>query len=491
MEFVDKKEAIAKLITPKNNIVTVIGNDFIRDSFQENCLQQAITMADAPGIDEFVINPDAHSGWGVPVGSVFSSRDRIYPNAVGPDVKCSMSLLQTNIPAESVTDKKLRQQLIKAIQERIPLGIGNEMPTKARKIDPSVLWDVAVHGATKEVLTKLNIPVKWIEYCEDSTHGSPETLDARLNYLSKEVPHILNKLPQLGGVGGGNHFISVDRMSIEKGYEDIAATFGLANNHVTVLNHFGSRGFGYMLTSGGKNWPGQFKLLEDKFNKWNIPFPGNDKHNVYCPLGTIECDNYLNDMSLGANFATVNHLLVCQYVIEAFTEVLGDSVDAYLVYYIAHNIIRKEIVDNATAYVHRKGATRAYPAGHHELKDGPFYNTGHPILLPGNPVEGSTIMVGKNGSRRALNSVNHGAGRTMSRKAISAIVTQKSINDEMEQADIVSNCKNYPVDESPLAYKNYNSVIDSVEKAGLASLVARLKPIMNIKDNDNSKENAA
>jgi len=196
-------------------------------------------------------------------------------------------------------------------------------------------------------------------------------------------------------------------------------------------------------------------------------------------------------MNLGANFATINHLLVCAYMMEAFREVLGNSVDAYLVYYIAHNIIRREIVDKSPAFVHRKGATRAFPAGHHELKDTPFYKTGHPILLPGNPVDGSTIMVGLHGSKIALNSVNHGAGRSMSRRKASDTFKQKDVDAHFESADIITNCRNYPIDECPKAYKPYDEVIRSVELAGLASTVAKLRPIINIKDSDTRSETSA
>lgn len=489
--FVDKTEATAMLITPNKNTVTVIGTEKIRETFEQNCLDQICNMADAPGIDRIVLNPDGHSGFGVPIGSVFSSQEMIYPNAVGPDVKCSMSFLQFNIPESALSDKKLRRQLIKAIEERIPLGAGNHMPAKARPFDLNVLRKVAIEGASKDVLNALNIPLKWAEVCEDASHGEPGDLEKRLDYLMGKVPALEGKLRQLGGVGGGNHFMEGNVVQVQPDQYEVANVFGLVNGHVGFLNHFGSRGFGFALTSGCKGWPGQFRLLADKFNNWRIPFPGGDNHNVYVPVGTPEFHEYLNDMNLGANFATINHLLVCTYVMEAFTEVMGDSVDAYLVYYIAHNIIRREILDKSPAYIHRKGATRAFPAGHFELKDTPFYKTGHPILLPGNPIEGSTVMVGLRGSSKALNSVNHGAGRAMSRRKANDTFKQKDVNAHFDAVDISTNCRDYPVDECPQAYKPYNEVINSVELAGLAKTVAKLRPIINIKDNDTRAENAA
>jgi tRNA-splicing ligase RtcB len=490
--FVEKTDATAKIITPQKHVITVIGTDAIRSNIERSCIDQAINVADAPGVDEFVLNPDCHTGYGTAVGSVFSSRDMIYPGAVGPDVKCSMSFLQFNIPEAELKDKTLRRNLIKAIEERIPTGAGNHMPIKARPFDGvELLKKVAIEGASRDVLTALNIPIEWASLCEDASHGRPDELESRLGYLMGEVPVLESKLRQLGGIGAGNHFVDANIVEIAPDQADVAQTFGLLNGYVGFLNHFGSRGFGYSLTSGCKGWPGQFSLLADKFNKWRISFPGGDSHNVYVPVGTRECDEYLDDMNLGANFATVNHLLVCTYVMEAFKEVMGDAVDAHLVYYIAHNIIRHETVDKSMAYVHRKGATRAFPAGHHELKDTPFYKTGHPILLPGNPVDGSTIMVGLRGSRKALNSVNHGAGRSMSRKKASETFRQRDVDARFDAADILTNCRQYPIDECPAAYKPYSDVIESVELAGLAKTVAKLRPIINIKDNDKSKETSA
>src|SRR4029453_15537391 len=128
---------------------------------------------------------------------------------------------------------------------------------------------------------------------------------------------------------------------------------------------------------------GRFRSLREHFEKWGLSFPGNDHQLVYAPLGTPEANAYLDDMALGANFATVNHLLINALVLEAFQEILP-GVTGELVYFISHNIARKEIVNNVPAWVHRKGSTRAFPAGHHALKGTRYAETGHPILLPGN-----------------------------------------------------------------------------------------------------------
>jgi tRNA-splicing ligase RtcB len=226
---------------------------------------------------------------------------------------------------------------------------------------------------------------------------------------------------------------------------------------------------------------GQFKSLQGKFKDWDIPLPGGDRELVYAPLGTPEANGYINDMSLGANFATVNHLLINALVLEAFQEVLPGA-KGELVYFISHNIARREVVDGKRSWVHRKGATRAFPAQHPALAETPFADTGHPILLPGNPRDGSAVMVADPGAEKSCFSVNHGAGRIMGRKQAFRSLDQAVIDAELDSHDILSNCRQYPMDEAPAAYKDFNEVLRSVKQAELASEVARLKARFVIKD---------
>ena len=256
---------------------------------------------------------------------------------------------------------------------------------------------------------------------------------------------------------------------------EVAATFGLKDDHVAFLSHCGSRGFGHNLASG------QFAALQAKFDAWNIPLPAGDRQLVHAPLGTPEANDYLDDMALGANFATVNHLLINALVLEAFQEVIpGTRGD--LVYFISHNIARKEQIGGRAAWVHRKGATRAMPAGHQSLRDTPFAQTGHPILLPGNPRDGSAVMVADAGAEASCYSVNHGAGRVLGRRHAARVLDQQRVDAELQAGDVLSNCRRYPIDEAPAAYKDFNEVLRSVKTAGLASEVARLRARFVIKD---------
>ncbi len=494
--LVDKSEAMSKLITPNGKIVTVIGNDEIRDNFEQGCLQQAVDIAEAPGIDTFVLNPDAHQGYGCPVGSTFASRELIFPCAVGPDVCCSMSFLQLNVPTDALDDKALRRLVIEAVEERIPSGPGNHMPPKARPFDLATLQVVAIEGASSAVLRSLDIPQEWGGRLEDRSHGTMNENAQHLSRLLGQFPWLNDKLEQLGGVGGGNHFIEINEVNTVPGMEQHANAWGVRDKQIGVLCHFGSRGFGFTMTSGSgpkaNKYPGQFRKLENHFEKWHIPLPGGNGENVYAPHDSPEGIEYLTAMALGANFAIVNHLLVQTYILEAFQQVMGEAVKGHLVYHISHNIIRREIVNDQPHWVHRKGATRALPPGHHELRDTEFSRYGHPVLLPGNPVDGSTIMVGQPGSKKSLNSVNHGAGRCMSRTAAKKALKQSDVVAHMDAADIVTNCgRNYPVDEASQAYKAYGPVIQSVEQAGLAKSVAKLRPRALIKDFDADRETSA
>jgi tRNA-splicing ligase RtcB len=478
----------------KRSPITVIGTQAIRDSFDDTCLQQALNARHAPGVSELVLNPDAHAGYGAPVGCVLVSPTHIYPGPVGVDIKCSMSLLQLDVPADAIRERPVRRAIIDAIAQRTPTGAGRGQRSvpKSRRVNEALGRRVAVEGASSAVCEALGIPVAWAQRCEDAFHlGHDDTRDAlaaRLDWLihTGRFANFADKAAQLGSYGGGNHFgeCEVVEVADDNRARFAAKVFGLIDGGVAFLSHCGSRGFGHHLAQG------QFRALQGKFETWNIPLPGADRELVYAPLGTAEADAYLNDMALGANFATVNHMLINALVLEAFQEVLPGAT-GQLVYFISHNIARREIVNNQPAWVHRKGATRAFPAGHFSLADTPFAQTGHPILLPGNPMAGSVVMVATEGAARSCYSVNHGAGRALGRKAAIRTLDQAAIDASFEELDILTNCRQYPKDEAPAAYKDFNEVLRSVEAADLAVPVARLKARFVIKDSDASLNGAA
>lgn len=472
--------------------ITVIGTDAIRDGFDEKCLAQALNSRLAPGVDDLILNPDAHAGYGAPVGCVMTSPTHIYPGPVGVDIKCSMSLLQTDLPSDELVSREARRAVINALMERLPTGAGKGQRSvkKSRYVDFETGKRVAAEGGSQWVCEQLGVPVHWTAACEDASHlGHDHSRDAlfrriELHEKDKGGEFLHSKLMQLGSYGGGNHFGEANVVRVEQGQEEIAASFGLAHDKISFLSHCGSRGFGFFLAQQ------QFKILQQKFAETSTPLPGGDRELVYAPLGTPEANDYLDDLALGANFATVNHLLINALVLEAFQEIFP-GLKGDLVYFISHNIARLEIVNGKETWVHRKGATRAFPAGHPALAGGRYEHTGHPILLPGNPAAGSAVMVAEPGAALSCFSVNHGAGRAMSRTRAMKELAQKDVDAQLTEGDILSNCRFYPRDEAPAAYKDFSEVLRSVTRAGLARPVAMLSARFVMKDGDQSNGGAA
>jgi tRNA-splicing ligase RtcB len=465
--------------------ITVIGTPAIRETFSNDTLQQAVNTRLAPGVTEVVLNPDAHIGYGAPIGCVMASPTHIYPGPVGVDIKCSMSLLQLDLPADQVVDKRTRRAVLDALAERLPTGAGRGQrhARKSRRVSESIGRAAVVEGAAPAVCDALGIPVHWAGRCEDAFHlghsDRPGALAERLDRVldAGTLGDFGEKIRQLGSYGGGNHFgeCEVVHVADNPRARTAADVFSLRDNCVAFLSHCGSRGFGHNLAMH------QFRTLQAKFASWGVPFPGNDKELCYAPLGTPEADAYLDDMSLGANFATVNHLLINSLVLEAFQQVFP-GVTGELVYFISHNIARREIVNNQPCWVMRKGATRAFPAGHPALRGTVFADTGHPILLPGDPQRGSAVLVAEPTAALSCYSVNHGAGRMLGRKQAIRTLDQAAVNRSFDERDILTNCRNYPLDEAPAAYKDFDEVLRSVKLAGLASEVARLEARFVMKD---------
>jgi tRNA-splicing ligase RtcB len=497
LRLIPTGEATALLPVAEGRLppIRVIGTAAIRAGLDEVCLQQAVNARGAPGVVDVVLNPDAHRGYGAPIGCVLASPDHIFPGPVGVDIKCSMSLLQLDLPAGEVDGREVRRELIRQIAERVPTGAGKGQRSvrRSRRVGEVLGEEAVTEGATARVCAALGIPEEWPARCEDWRHlghdGTAGALASRLAELRAggRFGQFADKIGQLGSYGGGNHFgecevVHVggdagggDRSQSTGRAERAAAAFGLRDGHVAFLSHCGSRGFGHDLAQR------QFKELRAHFEQWHLPLPAGDPHLVYAPLGTPEADRYLDDMALGANFATLNHLLINALVLEAFAAVFP-GVTGQLVYFISHNIARREIWNGRPAWIHRKGATRAFPAGHPELAGTPFADTGHPILLPGNPQAGSAVMVADPGAALACYSVNHGAGRAMGRQQAIRQLDQEAIDRSFEEHDILANTRTYPRDEAPAAYKDFEEVLRSVKLAGLASEVARLKARFVIKD---------
>jgi tRNA-splicing ligase RtcB len=286
---------------------------------------------------------------------------------------------------------------------------------------------------------------------------------------------------QLGTLGAGNHFIElqvVDRVFNRAA----AAAFGLTENQVTVMIHTGSRGFGYQVCDDF------LASMTRAASRYGIHLP--DRQLCCAPFSSVEGQNYFAAMKCAANYAWANRQCLTHWARESLMHTLRcgpRDLGGCLIYDVAHNIAKVETHQvaghNLEVCVHRKGATRAFPAGHPALPED-YRAVGQPVLIPGDMGTNSYIMVGKKGAmQKTFGSTCHGAGRVMSRKKAIREGQHRSIAGELERKGIfvMARGRKTLFEEMPDAYKDISSVVDVVEGAGLSEKVVRLRPIGVVK----------
>jgi tRNA-splicing ligase RtcB len=260
----------------------------------------------------------------------------------------------------------------------------------------------------------------------------------------------------VGSLGGGNHFIELQRA------EETGTLF--------VQVHTGSRGFGHGLATN------YFELAREE-----RPGEITDIDLGYFMPDSKHYSDYLNAVAAGGNYAILNRLIIFQQVSEAFNEVFGEELE--LIYEISHNLVQREFhPEFGDVWVHRKGATRAFPAGHPSLKGTFWEETGHPVLIPGSNKDFSYILRPLAGAAKSGYSVNHGAGRRLSRGEATRTLSQRAIDDEYKAAGILVNIDGHvPLDEAAPAYKSAREVVRAVTEANLAQIEYTLWPLASLK----------
>jgi tRNA-splicing ligase RtcB len=447
--------------------ITVIANENILQTITDRVIEQASNTANAEGVESVVLNPDAHEGYGAPIGCVVVTSKTLMPGPVGFDISCSMSFLQTNIRASEVMDRRVRRTLIQEIEKRVALGAGSKPAPLQNRVSREEFHEIISRGVeAAHILRKYGVDCGWTENLER------KWLEADSDVISKRA--FERGFDQLGSLGGGNHFIEMETSEIVD--RSLAGHFGI-NEGVVFVTHCGSRGFGHQIATEF------FRQLEDEFKSQDKPFPGNDRELVFCYRDTPTGERYWKSIGCGANFAIVNHMFINAAIRDSLRTMFPD-VRCDLVYLISHNLVQPEVIDGKTRFIHRKGATRALPGGHPLLHGSKFETTGHPALVPGSALAGSTLMVADANSHLTHHSVNHGAGRAMGRNQARRVLDQKHIDEEMDRHDVLFNYRHYPIDEAAPAYKNYKDVIDSMLEARIARIVSRHKPLMVLKGND-------
>jgi tRNA-splicing ligase RtcB len=433
-------------------------------------IEQAMNVACLPGIvGRSLAMPDIHQGYGFPIGGVAatdSDRGVISPGGVGFDINCGVRLLGSTLDRDEVTPKV--RELVNQLFRDVPSGTGSEGTVPCSFSD---LNDVLERGAARLIERGIGEPSD-LEFCEES--GAMRGADAgKVSDRAKQRGRT-----QIGTLGSGNHFLEVQY--VEKILEpEIAKAFGLHVNQVVVLIHCGSRGLGHQVCTDF------LKVMNEAMPRYSISLP--DRQLACVPLRSPEAKGYFAAMAAAANFAWANRQAITHFTRGAFRRIFGDGAHLRVVYDVAHNMAKREHhhVDgeDREVIVHRKGATRSFPAGSPELPVR-YKEAGQPVLIPGSMGTASWVLVGTDRAmEETFGTVCHGAGRAMSRTAAKRGRDVRTETRKLEDQGILlrSETRDGILEEIPEAYKDVDAVVDVVHNAGLARKVARLRPMGVIK----------
>jgi len=431
----------------------------------DQSLEQLQNVATLPGIVEAAIAmPDIHQGYGFPVGGIAAMElpdGVVSPGGVGYDINCGVRLLALPL-GEAELDGR-REALVHELSRAIPAGVGKEGRLKlaGTSLD-AVLSDGprALPSASPEDIERTE--------SEGRLPGADPAAVSERAHLRGDG--------QLGTMGSGNHFVELQR--VERIFDPEAATaFGLDEGQVTVLIHSGSRGLGHQVCTD------YVKRMDVGLAGYGIQLP--DRQLACAPASSPEGQAYLAAMAAAANFAWANRQVIADAVRAAIGAVLGKDAAAGTrhVYDVAHNVAKVEEYGGRRVLVHRKGATRAFPAGSPEIPV-EYRGVGQPVFIPGSMGTASYVLVGQPGAmERSFGTVCHGAGRRLSRTAARKRIGGSELRRELEAHGIVVRCPSNKglAEEAPFAYKDVDRVVEVVERAGLARRVARLVPLGVVK----------
>ncbi len=467
---------IPKSFRPDMNVPARIfaSDDLLDLIFRDRSLEQLINTAAMPGVVKRVlVMPDAHQGYGPPIGGVVPTRypdGVISPGAVGYDINCGVRLMASDLMAEEV--KKETENLISVLYNTIPSGVGKG--GGARKVSAREMDEVMTKGAAWAVKAGYGRPddLERLEEGGAMAGADPSAVSDRAKQRGG---------PQLGTLGSGNHFIEIQEVD-EVFDEKVARAFGLFQGQLVVQIHSGSRGFGHQVCSD------YVQSLQKAVKKYNIQLP--DRQLVCAPLDSPEGKAYYGAMVAAANYAWANRQAMASLARRAFEDVLAGKVknfDLHTVYDVCHNVakIEEHVVDGKKTRlcVHRKGATRAFGPGHPDVR--PVYRgVGQPVLVPGDMGTASYVLVGtQDAMEESFGTSCHGAGRTMSRSAAKKRIHGGTLRRELEQRGIHVRAGSMAglAEEAPDAYKDIDAVVEVVHGAGLARKVARMRPLAVMK----------
>jgi tRNA-splicing ligase RtcB (3'-phosphate/5'-hydroxy nucleic acid ligase) len=454
--------------------VTIYANEeLLEKMMSDRTIRQAINVSTLPGIQgSSIVLPDGHEGYGFPVGGVAAmdaEEGVISPGGVGYDINCGVRLLRTNLKEKDVRPKL--KDLVTDLFNSIPSGVGSK---GAIKLSQSQLEEVLVKG------------VRWAINNGYGTEDDAEVCEENGQMNNADPNKVSDKArkrgaPQLGSLGSGNHFLEIQKIA-EIHDEEAAKRMGLEKDQVTILTHCGSRGFGHQVCSD------YLRVSEQALKKYDISLP--DRELACVPNSSEEGESYRKAMFAALNFAWSNRQMITHWTRKSFERVFKQSesdLEMNLVYDVAHNIakVEKHKVNGKekSLVVHRKGATRAFPANREEVPK-KYRDLGQPIFIPGSMGTASWVLLGQpNSMNLTFGSTAHGAGRTMSRSKARRNYTESQVKQYLADKGIVVKAltRDGVVEETPQAYKDVDSIVNVSHDLGIATKVAKLVPIGVIK----------
>ncbi len=447
--------------------------NLLKQISQDKTLEQLKNTASLPGIQKYAIcMPDGHQGYGFPVGGVVATDANngcISPGGVGYDINCGVRMIKTNL---SYKDLRGKEELLgELLFSKIPTGLG-----KGGVLNTSL----------KDIEEILSLGVEWalangyavpgdLEFCEDRGRrldADPTKISLRAKKRGKN---------QVGSLGSGNHFLEIQRV-VEIFKDEVAHSYGLSQDQVVILIHTGSRGLGHQTCTD------YLRKIEVEHATLLSNLP--DRELAAAPSGSQLALDYYAAMCACINFAWINRQIITYAVRLVFEELFNKSwqdLGMDLLYDVAHNIAKKEfhMVDGIKRelFVHRKGATRAFPIGNPELPLA-FRNVGQPIIIPGSMGTDSYILRGGAASLDlTFGSTAHGAGRILSRTKAKKLFKASEIQAKLKKQNIhvIATLDATISEEAPGVYKDVSEVVNISDSLGIGDKVARTYPVVNIK----------
>lgn len=463
---------------PQGNGMRVPGLIFASEKMMEDILRdeavrQVMNVAHLPGILKYSIGmPDIHWGYGFPIGGVAAMDARegvVSPGGVGYDINCGVRLLRSELTVDALRPKL--RELVSALHREVPSGVGSTGFIRLTAQDEEkVLVEGSRWAASRGLASAEDIA------CTESGGKLPGADPDAVSAVAKKRGR-----DQLGTLGSGNHFLEIDEV-VEVFDEEAARAFGLFPGQATVLIHSGSRGLGYQVCDD------YLVTMADYMRRNAIDLP--DRQLACAHIRSPEGKRYLSALAAAANYAFANRQILAHQARETFLRFLGmgpNDLGMRLVYDCGHNNAKFEEheVDGEkrSVLVHRKGATRCFPAGNAEIPES-YRHVGQPVLIPGDMGNASYVLAGSpEAMRSSFGSTCHGAGRRMSRTKARGSMRGKSVIQEMEKRGVIVVCASHKTlaEEIPEAYKDVSEVVGVVHDAGIAKRVARLRPVAVVK----------